>query len=103
MAENNSVIETALLDKAKLCMHPPIKTKAFDADLLRLIRVAEADISVAGIIRNGDNDDLYDQAVLTYVRMNFGEPSDYDRLKKSYDEQKAQMSMHTGNTEWSIT
>jgi hypothetical protein len=33
--------------------------------------------------------------------MNFGEPDQYDRLKKSYDEQKAQLGMATGYTTWS--
>jgi hypothetical protein len=32
--------------------------------------------------------------------MNFGEPEDYDRLKASYDEQKAQLSTATGYTHW---
>ena len=30
----------------------------------------------------------------------FGEPDEYDRLKKSYDEQKAQLSTCTGYTDW---
>lgn len=41
---------------------------------------------------------LIKRAILTYVRMNFGTPPDYDRLKKSYDEQKAQMQTATGYT-----
>ena len=43
-----------------------------------------------------ENDPLVVQAVKTYVRMSFGSPSDYDRLKRSYDEQKAQMQTATG-------
>lgn len=30
-------------------------------------------------------------AVVTYVRCNFGQPDEYDRLKRSYDEQKAML------------
>ena len=41
---------------------------------------------------------LIKRAILTYVRMNFGTPPDYDRLKASYDEQKAQMQTATGYT-----
>jgi hypothetical protein len=32
--------------------------------------------------------------------MRFGSPPDYDRLKASYDEQKAQLQMSTGYTDW---
>ena len=45
-------------------------------------------------------DPLYVQAVITYVRAHFGSPDDYDRLKDSYDEQKAQLQMATGYTDW---
>lgn len=31
------------------------------------------------------------RAVATFCRVNFGEPQDYERLKRSYDEQKAQL------------
>jgi hypothetical protein len=34
--------------------------------------------------------------------MNFGEVSDYDRLKASYDEQKAQLSMASSYTDYSM-
>jgi hypothetical protein len=32
--------------------------------------------------------------------MNFGNPDNYDKLKSSYDEQKAQLSMTEGYTDW---
>jgi hypothetical protein len=35
--------------------------------------------------------------------MNFGLPEDYDRLKLSYDEQKAQMSNATNYTNWEVS
>ena len=43
---------------------------------------------------------LVSQAVITYCRLNFGQPDDYDRLKRSYDEQKAQLRTNTGYTDW---
>ena len=46
------------------------------------------------------SDALVLRAVVTYCRLNFGQPDDYDRLKASYDEQKAQMGMATGYTTW---
>ena len=45
-------------------------------------------------------DSLVNKAILTYVRMSFGAPANYDKLKASYDEQKAQMMMATGYTDW---
>ena len=56
------------------------------------------DLTVAGVTNLEPEDDLITQAILTYVLMNFGEPSNYDRLKKSYDEQKAQLSMYHVHT-----
>ena len=45
-------------------------------------------------------DPICQRAVVTYCKLHFGEPDDYDRLKASYDEQKAQLGMATGYTEW---
>lgn len=42
------------------------------------------------------SDPLYTRAVITYVRVRFGSPDDYDRLKTAYDEQKAQLISATG-------
>lgn len=77
-----------------------VTTDAFDSEISSLIDAALLDLGVAGV----DNDDVDDalilMAVKTYCRLHFGEPEDYDRLKASYDEQKAQMSMATGYTTW---
>ena len=90
--------ERSILDKVKLAMHPPIMTKAFDEDLNRLIGAAKQDLTVAGITNLEPEDALITQAILTYVLMNFGEPSNYDRLKASYDEQKKQLGMYHVHT-----
>ena len=87
-----------LLDKVKLSMR--ISTKDFDEELGSLIKAALSDLSSVGICNPEDGykpftennvDDLVGVAVCTYVRINFGSPENYDRLKKSYDEQKAQL------------
>lgn len=78
-------------DDVKLALR--ITTDAYDDELEALIASAEADLGIVGVTVS---DDLTDQAIKTYVRMNFGSPSDYDRLKKSYDEQKAQLQSATG-------
>ena len=49
------------------------------------------------------DNDLVIRAIITYCKIHFGDArgvEELDRLKMSYDEQKAQMSMATGYTEW---
>lgn len=87
-----------MLDSVKMALR--ITTDAFDAELTDLIEMALADMRLAGIISLDVNDPLIKRAVITYCRLNFGQPDDYDRLKASYDEQKRQMGMATGYTRW---
>lgn len=89
---------TEILDAVKLALR--IVTNAFDAELNDLIVAALYDIKLAGISNQDTSDPLVRRAVITYCRLNFGQPDDYDRLKRSYDEQKAQMGMATGYTTW---
>lgn len=87
-----------MLDSVKMALR--ITTDAFDAELTDLIEMALVDMRLAGIINLDVNDPLIKRAVITYCRLNFGQPDDYDRLKASYDEQKRQMGMATGYTRW---
>lgn len=87
-----------IIEAVKMALR--IKTDAFDTELEDLIYAALADLSVAGVTESDTDNPLVRRAVVTYCRLHFGEPDEYDRLKKSYDEQKAQMSMATGYTEW---
>ena len=82
-----------MLEKVKLSLR--VTATAFDAEIESLIASALLDIEVAGI-DSGVSDPLVERAVITYCRLNFGSPEDYDRLKRSYDEQKAQLQMATG-------
>lgn len=80
-----------------------ITTTAFDSELTDLINAALLDMGIAGITKitvAETTDALIRRAVITYCRLHFGQPDDYDRLKASYDEQKAQLSMATGYTDW---
>lgn len=77
-----------------------VTTYAFDNEILGLINASLYDLERAGVVNKDTSDPLVRQAVITYCRLHFGQPDDYDRLKKSYDEQKAQMSMATGYTNW---
>lgn len=88
------------ISKVKLSLR--ITTNSFDTELSDLINAALADLGIAGVEGEAAvvSDPLVLRAVITYCRMHFGQPDDYDNLKASYDEQKAQMSMATGYTIW---
>lgn len=87
-----------ILASVKLALR--VTTDAFDSEINDLIEAAQADLGIAGVTNTDTADALIRRAVTTYCRMHFGQPDDYDRLKKSYDEQKAQLSMATGYTQW---
>lgn len=87
-----------ILSSVKLALR--ITTTAFDSELTDLIQAALADLNIAGVTKQDTTDPLIRRAVTTYCRLHFGQPDDFDRLKRSYDEQKAQMAMATGYTEW---
>lgn len=76
-----------------------ITTNDFDSEITSLMNACTRDLEIRGI--NIVDDELIDIAVITYVKMRFGNPDNYDKLKRSYDEQKAQLSMATGFTTWS--
>lgn len=86
-----------LLTAAKLALR--LSTDAFDQQIYGLLDAADQDLGVAGVLTDED-DDILCQAKITYVRMHFGQPDNYDRLKASYDEQKAQLATCTGYTDW---
>lgn len=87
-----------MLEKVKLALR--LKTAAFDAEIQDLIDAALADLKLAGIIKEDQEDPLIIRAVVTYCRANFGSPDDYQLLKASYDEQKGRMQTATGYTDW---
>lgn len=101
-----------ILDDVKLALR--LTVDAYDNELTNLINSALADLGVAGVVSpltepeegSGDvptlstDDPLIKTAVITYCKVHFGSPADFDRLKKIYDEQKAQLRTHTGYTNW---
>jgi len=85
----------AMLDTVKLAMR--IANTAYDSEISSLIEAACKDIGIVGVSVTSDTDDaLLTRAIITYTRLNFGTPDDYDHLKASYDEQKAQLITATG-------
>lgn len=91
-------IANTTLPAVKLALR--ITTTAYDSEITSLINAALKDMGIAGVTNDDDTDALVLRAIITYCRLNFGQPDDYDRLKASYDEQKAQLSMATGYTTW---
>lgn len=88
-----------MLEKVKLALR--ITTNAFDDELSDLISAAQIDLGIAGVVIPDENDAIVSRAVITYCKLHFGEPDEYDRIKASYDEQKAQLSMCADYTDFS--
>lgn len=91
----------ALLDDVKIALR--VTTDAYNSEINGLIDSAKKDLQIAGVdpaVVALATDPAVVTAIKTYCKMNFGNPSNYDNLKSSYDEQKAQMSMASGYTEW---
>lgn len=87
-----------MLDKVKLALR--ITTNAYNSELLGLIDAAKLDLGIAGVEVPQTLDAIVERAIITYCKVHFGSPDDFERLKASYDEQKAQLSMTTGYTVW---
>lgn len=87
----------------------------YDAELARLALAAVGDLGIVDVDAAGvsfiisatttgetvtDNSTITDQllirAIITYVRLHFGTPDDYDKLERSYNEQKAQLITASG-------
>ena len=90
-----------MLAKVKLALR--ISTNVYDSELNDLIEAAKLDLGIAGVEVPQTVDALVTKAIITYCKMSFGLPEDYDRLKRSYDEQKAQLSNATGYTNWEVS
>lgn len=90
----------ATLDNCKMALR--VTTSAYDTEIQTYIESALLDLGIAGVQVPSGADALVEKAVMTYVRMSFGSPADYDKLKASYDEQKAQLMNATGYTDWSV-
>ena len=94
-----------------------ITTDAYDGELCSLMQAAVRDLEIAGVVipgivsftstvttGGGDvytdlssvDDPLITRAIFTYVRLHFGTPPDYERLKESYNAQKVQL-MHASD------
>ena len=90
-----------ILAKVKLALR--ITTDDFDTELTDMINACLADLGIAGVTETDTTNALLIRAICTYCKYHFGDMNGVEmleRLKASYDEQKAQMQMATGYTNW---
>lgn len=93
-----------MLNRVKLALL--INSNDFDSELSTLIEAAAKDLGVAGVeslvVSTDTNDALVIRAIITYCGYQFelvhGSLDRSEAFKKSYDEQKAQMSMASDYT-----
>lgn len=95
-----ATVTADLIAAAKLARR--MTTTEYDSQVTMLLNAALLDMGVAGVEVPEQLDALVSQAAITYFLLHFGEPGDRDFLQRSYDEQKAQLSMATGYTDWSV-
>ena len=86
-----------MLEKVKLAMG--ITVDAYDAELSDLIDAALLDLGIAGVVVQ-EEDKMIQRAVITYCRMMFHSPADFENLRWAYETLKGQMQIATGYTEW---
>lgn len=94
----------ATIDKVRTALRISVTDNAqINEELNDLIEAAKLDLGIAGVVVPGTIDALVTKAIVTYCKMSFGLPEDYEDLKRSYDEQKAQLSNSTGYTNWEVS
>lgn len=89
-----------ILNKVNVALRRSGNSVPLNDELKDLIEAAQMDLGIAGVVVPDELDKLVLKAIITYCKMSSGLPEDYDRLKKSYDEQKAQLATATGYTNW---
>lgn len=93
-----------MIDKVRNALRiSTITNDAHNQELEDLIEAAKLDLGIAGVVIPDTIDALVTKAIITFCKMSFGLPEDYDRLKRSYDEQKAQLRTATGYTNWEVS
>lgn len=95
-----------MLDRVKLSLL--ITENDFDTELTELINAAAKDLGIAGVegltVTTDTTDAIIIKAIITYCAYQFelmhGTLARSEAYKRSYDEQKAQLSMADGYTVW---
>ncbi len=90
----------ALIDDVKVACR--VTSNTFDSELNMLINSAKTDLGIAGVELPSELDSICNVAIITYCKIHFGNPDNYEQLKASYDEQKAQLSMSSDYTAYEV-
>ena len=90
-----------MIDAVKKAM--AITTDAYDDEIQSLIDAALLDLGVAGVDNTLITDKMIQRAVITYCRMMFHSPADFEHLRWAYEALKGQMQIATGYTNWGDT
>ena len=88
------------MTRMKTALRTTTTDENLEQEIADIVNAFALDAKLAGVTNVDLDDPLVWMAAVTFVRLKFGSPDEYDRLKQAYDEQKAQMSMATGYTSW---
>lgn len=97
---------TTMLDRVKIALL--ISSDDFDSELSELIGAAFIDLNIGDVSEEVTVDTTTDSAIIRAVcsycgyhfELEHGALNRADAFKRSYDEQKAQLSMATGYANW---
>lgn len=84
----------------------PVTSDAYDNYLEMQIEAAETDLGIAGVEYVDDTDPIIIAAITTFCKLRMphstSDATSYQKLKESYDEQKAQLATATEYTVWGV-
>lgn len=95
-------LTTEQLTRIKTALRTVTEDANLETEISDIVNAFILDAGLAGVTNTDLDDPLVWRACVTFTRLSFGSPDEYDRLKQSYDEQKAQLGMATGYTTWTV-
>lgn len=90
-----------LLTKAKTALR--VTTTAFDDEIKDIISAGYEDLETRGVqivVIEDSVSPMVLRTLLTYTRMYFGDPDNWDKLRVAYDRQLGQLMTTSGYTNW---
>lgn len=95
----NNELKSELLNKAKVTLR--IKTNLFDGEIGDIIDAGYDLLRTRGVkIRANEIRPMEQRCILTYVRWQFGEPDNPERLKNAFYDQLAMLMTTSDYTDW---
>lgn len=80
-----------MLEKVKLALD--ITADTYDSELTNLINAALLDLGIAGLVDIDETDALIILAVVTFCKMHFKTPENFDRLAATYHSLKSTLGV----------